>query len=217
MPRSRSPLSGPCTGPPAEYEAPLGGMRKLASGPHGAGRRCTRTCVQVQRTCSCVQRPLLFVACLCARLCTGAKIRGDIEALVDYDACAGNLHRCSPFATCIVASFRASDDRGYVCECNKGWVGDGFECENVDGKRACSNKLEQAVCALRRSHKRKDTARTHARTHAHAHFTSRTHARIRARAHTHTHTHTHKHALRTHTPTHIYAHTQSASRSRRWC
>ena len=80
---------------------------------------------------ACV-RPLLFAACLCARLCTGANIARDNEELFDYDACSMNVHGCSAFATCLVGSFRASDDRGYVCECNKGWEGDGFTCENVN-------------------------------------------------------------------------------------
>jgi hypothetical protein len=77
-------------------------------------------------------RHVLLLA-VSASLCAGARIgESDNARLFDYDACAMGEHACSPFATCLKASFKETDERGYTCACNRGFEGDGFVCENIN-------------------------------------------------------------------------------------
>jgi hypothetical protein len=73
-----------------------------------------------------------LLAAACAALCAGARLESDGDGLFDYDACAMGEHDCSPFATCVQAPFKESDNRGYTCTCNRGFEGDGITCENVN-------------------------------------------------------------------------------------
>ena len=77
---------------------------------------------------------LLLVLAVSTRTasCAEISVTSHDGILFDYDACVMNVHGCSAFATCLAVPLADSDDRGYVCECNQGWSGNGFTCDNVD-------------------------------------------------------------------------------------